>query len=254
MMRRRRWLTVACAAPAALSACAWLPREAKVPMPVIWQRAVPDGMAPLLVVMLPGAYSVPRDFIDEGFIAALRAQRYAVDAVMADAHLGYAENGTLLDRLHDDVLKPARDAGYRRIWLVGISFGALSSLGLTMRHAEMIEGVLAMAPYLGRPALVQQITAAGGAEAYARAASDLADPEAALWRWLGRTNAAQRATLHLYTGSSDRLIAGQRLMAALLPPDHVLEVPGTHDWPAWQVLWQRWLARAPWPRLGATTS
>ena len=83
----------------------------------------------MLVVMLPGAYSVPRDFIDQGFVSRLHAQGFAVDVALADAHLGYAENGTLLERLRDDVIVPAQREGYRRIWLVGISLGGFASLG-----------------------------------------------------------------------------------------------------------------------------
>ena len=99
--------------------------------------------------MLPGAYSVPRDFIDQGFVSSLHAQGFAVDVALADAHLGYAENGTLLERLRDDVIVPAQRDGYRRIWLVGISLGGFASLGLLMRQPESIEGVLAIAPVRG---------------------------------------------------------------------------------------------------------
>jgi pimeloyl-ACP methyl ester carboxylesterase len=201
----------------------------------------------MLVVMLPGAYSGPQEFVDRGFVAAMQAQGFEADALLADAHLGYAENGTLLERLHDDVLVPAQREGYRRIWLVGISLGGMASLGLLMRHPEMLEGIVAIAPYVGPPALVQQVAAAGGAKTYADAAHPNGDLEAALWSWLGHSGPAEREKIHLYTGSQDRLIGGQRLLAALLAPDHVLELPGDHDWPVWTALWSRWLVRAPWP-------
>ena len=217
-------------------------------MPVIRQPADAQRRASVLAVMLPGAYSAPRDFIDQGFVSSLHAQRFAVDVALADAHLGYAENGTLLERLRDDVLAPARDEGYRRIWLVGISLGGFASLGLLMRHAEWIEGVLAIAPYVGSPALLRQVVATGGARAYAEAAHPSGGLEAQLWTWLGRASPMQRDPIHLYTGSHDRLIGGQRLLASLLAADHVVEVPGDHDWPAWTTLWSRWLARAQWPR------
>jgi pimeloyl-ACP methyl ester carboxylesterase len=215
---------------------------------VIRRPADAQRQASVLVVMLPGAYSVPSDSIDQGLVSSLRTHGLAVDVVLADAHLGYAGNGTLLERLRDDVLEPARREGYRRIWLVGISLGGFASLGLLMRHAQWIEGVLAIAPYVGSPALLRQVAAAGGASAYADTAHPAGDLEVDLWTWLGRSSAAQREPIHLYTGSQDRLISGQRLLAALLAADHVVEVPGDHDWPAWNTLWSRWLARAPWPR------
>src|SRR5262245_57708756 len=187
LLNRRQGLLLPWAGALAAVGCAWLPREAVVPMPVIRLRADAQRPAPLLVVMLPGAYSRPREFIDQGFVASLRAQGYAVDVTIADAHLGCAENGTLLERLRDDVLAPAQREGYRRIWLVGISLGGFASLGLLMRQPEAIEGVLTIAPYVGPPDLLRQVSAAGGATAYAAAPHRDDDLQAELWVWLGRS-------------------------------------------------------------------
>jgi pimeloyl-ACP methyl ester carboxylesterase len=240
-----------CLALPVLAGCRWLPRAATVPMHVRREPMSAQAPAPLLVVMLPGVYSWPRDFVDEGFVRRLRAGGFAADVWLADAHLGYVDNGTLLERLQADVIAPAQAAGYRRIWLVGISLGGFASLGALRQQPEAIEGVLAIAPYVGRPALVQQVAAAGGATAFARAAHDdraETGTEVRLWTWLARAPERVRDKVHLYTGAQDRFIEGQRLLAALLPPDHALEVPGDHDWPAWNTLWAHWLQRAPWPR------
>ncbi|MCW5657534.1 MAG: alpha/beta hydrolase [Burkholderiaceae bacterium] len=234
----------------ALAGCRWLPRAATVPMQVRREPLSPQAPAPLLVVMLPGVYSWPRDFVDEGFVRALRARGFAADVWLADAHLGYVDNGTMLERLRLDVIAVAQAAGYRRIWLVGISLGGFASLGALRQQPEAIEGVLAIAPYLGQAALVQQVAGAGGAAAFARSAH-LDGPEAGLWTWLGSAPERLREKVHLYTGAQDRFIEGHRLMAALLPADHALEVPGGHDWPAWNALWARWLQRAPWPRVAS---
>ena len=220
-------------------------------MPVLRQNASADRRAQVLVVMLPGAYSRPADFIDEGFIAALRAQRFDADVQVADAHLGYMENGSMLQRLRDDVLMPARQAGYRRIWLLGISLGGLASLGLLMQQPAWLDGILILSPYVGRPELVNLVAAAGGADAFADTARTEGDLETGLWTWLGHSSPALRDKIHLYTGSGDRFIQGQRLLGAALAADHVMELPGGHDWPTWKALWSRWLERAPWPRGGA---
>jgi pimeloyl-ACP methyl ester carboxylesterase len=236
------------AAAIALPGCAYLPRAAVVPMRVTALPAATGRRAPVLVVMLPGAYSLPSDFVDEGFVDALRAQRYAVDVQLVDSHLGYARNGTLLERLRDDVLQPAVQQGYRRIWLVGISLGGFASFGLLMRHADRIEGIVAISPYLGRTELIQQVATAGGAQAFTRQPRAENDPEADLWTWLGQSDAAVRDKIHLYTGSQDRFIEGQRTLGTLLAASHLQEVTGDHDWPAWKALWSLWLSRAPWPR------
>lgn len=249
MVTRRACLAgLSCTGAGLVAGCRWLPRAATVPMPVIRQPLAAGRQAPLLVVMLPGARSLPTDFVDEGFVGALRRHGFAADVHLADAHLGYAENGSLPERVHDDVVVPAQRAGYRRIWLVGISLGGFASLGVLRQHPEAIEGALAIAPYVGQPALLQRVAAAGGAAAYARFTADDGG-EGGLWTWLGQTSPAQRDKIHLYTGSQDRFIAGHRLLAALLPADHVLELPGDHDWPVWNALWARWLTRAPWPRV-----
>jgi hypothetical protein len=243
---RRDWLASAALAAAALAGCRWLPRAAQVPMPVSRQPLSQQAQAPVLVVMLPGAYSFAHDFVDEGFVRTLRSRGFAADLWLADMHLGYVENGTLLERLRNDVLVPAQRAGYRRIWLVGISLGGFAALGLLRQQPGAIDGVLAIAPYVGRPALLQQVAAAGGAQAYARAAPH-GDLESGLWEWFGGAQ-APRDKIHLYSGSEDRFIEGHRLMRALLPKDHVVELPGAHDWAAWRALWSHWLTRAPWPR------
>ncbi len=247
-MQRRAGLALGALATIALPGCRWLPRAAVVPMTVLREPLSPNTQAPVLVVMLPGAGSFAHDFVDEGFITALRSRLYAVDVWLADAHRGYAANGTLLERVHDDVLLPAQRAGYRRIWLVGVSLGGLAALGSLQRHAPLIDGVLALAPYLGEPELVRQVAQAGGAHAYAQRTPPASDLMAGLWAWLGSADTATSSKIHLATGSQDRFIDAHRLLAALLPTDQALEVPGGHEWPTWRTLWTQWLARAPWPR------
>ena len=107
------------------------------------------GMAPVLVVMLPGAYSRPVEFVDEGFVDALRQGGMAADVVIADAHMGYVADRSIIRRVREDVVLPARQAGYRQVWLVGISLGGFAALGYAVQHGAEIDGVLALAPYLG---------------------------------------------------------------------------------------------------------
>ena len=231
-----------------LSGCQWLPRTPTVPMPTLALPGRCPGPAPVLLVMLPGAYSAPEEFIDEGFVAALQAQGVAADVRIADAHLGYLRKRSVLDRLHQDVLLPARVAGYRRIWLVGISLGGFVALGYAARHAGMVEGVVALAPYLGRPERLRQIADAGGplawrAEARAQEPDDL---EFDLWQWLAAPPAGA-PPVYLGYGTEDRLADGHRLLAPLLPRERVSTVQGGHDWPPWRALWQAWLSRGLLP-------
>lgn len=273
---------VSALAVAALSGCALLPRPAPVPMPLLQPAGPCDGIpadraaariAPVLLVMLPGAYSLPPEFVDEGFVSMLRARGVDADVQIADSHLGYFSNGSVLDRLRDDVVAPARARGYRQIWLVGISLGGYGALAYAAVHGHDpragVDGVLAIAPYLGGRRLLAEIEAAGGPRPWAAAqppvvddrvpsmaaggASDDAGRE--VWRWVvAHTDAARAAPtaagpgarplpVYLGFGTEDRLAEGHRLLAGVLPPDHVDRVAGDHDWPPWRALWQHWLLR-----------
>ena len=206
-----------------------------------------SGCAPsasVLVVMLPGAYSKPQEFIEEGFVTALRQRGLAVDVKMVDAHLGYFTDRTVLQRLRDDVVLPARVAGYRQVWLVGISLGGMAALGYAARYRDDIDGVLAIAPYPGTQALQREIVAAGGPRAWRLSGgAPLADLEREVWWWLAGDDAARRLPVYLGHGRGDRFATGLELMSGTVPAGNASTVPGGHDWPPWRALWNGWLER-----------
>ena len=117
-------------------------------------------------------------------------------------------------------------------------------MGYALRHPGQIEGIVALAPYLGRRTLVQEVAAAGGPARWRQAAAPPAadDADHALWLWLS-SRPADAPTLHLGYGREDRLSEGHRLLAQTLPPAQVQVVAGGHDWPAWRPLWSNWLDR-----------
>lgn len=219
--------------------------------------------ADALLVFLPGAYDRPADLAEQGFARAVADRSLALDVWLVDAHLGYYHERSIVERLHAEVIAPARALGYRTIGLAGISIGGFGALLYAQAHPQEVQGVIALAPYLGPRPLLKEIEAAGGAAAWAAsgAAERAEAPDAAeraLWRWLTRVGpqaaADGRPELVLGYGSEDRLVAGHRLLAAVLPPERVLTTPGGHDWPAWRTLWARilsdppgWTPRAPAP-------
>ena len=252
---------LACAA--LLGGCALMPRPAVVPLPSLSFAspctAAGADRADTLVVMLPGAYSLPQEFVDEGFVQALQQRRLAVDVLVVDSHLGYFNNGSVMQRLRQDVLAPARARGYRQVWLVGISLGGFGALAYAAEQGREaghgVDGVLAIAPYLGSRRLLTEVTTAGGPLVWARsdavvnegrAAAALPRPstpdgaERGLWRWLG-TPPVGSVPVHLGYGSEDRLRQGHLLLAGALPAARVLTVSGGHDWPPWRALWTQWL-------------
>lgn len=229
----------------ALGGCATPP--VRIPMEVVRPGGLCGGGAPVLLVMLPGVRSTPQEFVDAGFVEAVRSRGIAADIAIADAHLGYYEDRSVIRRLHDDVIAPARRAGYAQIWLVGISLGGFGALGYAARQPGEVDGIVALAPYLGERSLMQELNAAGGPARWAVSAHPQAedDLEREIWTWL-----ATRPTpvpVYLGAGASDRFADAHRLLATLLPPDRASSAPGGHDWPVWQALWSAWLDRALLP-------
>ena len=216
-----------------------------MPMDVLTLAGPCKGPAPVLLVMLPGAYSRPRDFVDEGFVDAVRSRAIAADIALPDASLGYFEDRSVLHRLREDVVLPARARGTGRVWLVSISLGGFAALGYAARHGDEIDGVVALAPYLGRRTLIQQIAAAGGPRAWAGATAADDDPEAGLWRALAGGRIVP--PVYLGAGRDDRFADAHALLRTLLPAERCFDTAGGHDWSPWRTLWNAWLARGLLP-------
>ena len=237
-------VTLALLACAMLLACA-LPRATAVPLAHEAFPARPDERACCLVVLLPGHGDTPQDFVDHGFVAALRRAAVPVDVLAVAAHSGYYFKGTVAERLHADVLAPARAAGYRQIWLVGVSMGGFGALWTAQLHPEVVSGLVLLAPFTGRPRIVEPINAEGIRQWQPRPERGTWDYE--LWRWLHRLGRpdAVRPPIYLAHGQDDAS-TGTLMLAELLPPEHVLVIPGDHDWDTWVPLWDQLISRVPW--------
>src|SRR4029450_10888914 len=134
------------------------------PRPFHIRRHSYEGLSSLrdLLICLPGIGDEARDFEDWGFVDLVRAHGWAADVLLVDAHYGYYADRTILEQLRHDVLLPAAASGYRAIWLMGISMGGLGALLYARQHPNDVRGVVAIAPFLGRQTLVQEIAGAGG--------------------------------------------------------------------------------------------
>lgn len=249
--RRQFAATLVSTSSAGLGGCAWLQRPTPVAMDYLFDdRACAGTQAPVLLVLLPGVHMAPVELVAQGFVAALRQRGLAVDVALPDAHIGYAQDGSIGRHLHDDVIAPLRARGYRRVWLAGISLGGFVALGYAQQHPGSIEGLVALAPYLGRQLFLQAVVQAGGPRAWAAMQRGNADDpaieaavERAVWQWLADPPVGA-PRLWLGYGRDDRFAEAHRMLAGLLPPERVAVVPGDHDWPPWRALWAQWLDRA----------
>lgn len=246
----RMVLPAFCAALLFLSGCSFL-RPATVPLATDRDLASCSAKADTLLVFLPGAYSTIDEFVREGFVQEVRQRRLAADIVMVDAHMAYYNNRTVVDRLDTDVLAPARAAGYRAIWLVGISVGGFGALIHEEQMPGGVTGVVALAPYLGERGLTRKIAAAGGLATWQAPAGPLPEDqvETRIWRWLQAQAKlpTEAPALYLAYGTEDRFADSHRLLAAALPAQRVFTTPGGHDWAPWWRLWQQVLAVLPLP-------
>jgi hypothetical protein len=254
-MKRRAacvWrVAVAAVLAACLAGCGLMLREPRVPMEVLSLPRSADARSTTLIVFMPGAQEVPQDIVREGFVAQVRSRGIDADVVVADAHLGYFYGGVFEQRLHEDVIRPARAQGYRSVWLAGISLGGFGALRYARAHPDEVDGVIALAPYLAPRLELQAVWQAGGlANWQPDGPLKPWEHEKALLLWLkGYADPAQpRPPLYIGHGDDDRLKPFGPVMAGLLPPGRLLSAPGGHDWVPWKAMWADALDRAPLPR------
>lgn len=223
-------------------------REAVAPLPSMSQACRADTRASTLFVFLPGRRSRLGDFEREGFFDRVRDRGLDADLVETDLHLGYYTEGTYAARLWEDVVKPARDAGYLRIWLVGISLGGSGAIGFAREHPDAIAGLVLLSPFLGPPEMLEGIRAEGGLATWSP------DPtvDSGSLRWFIEQNwdflkhegaGGPPPVLFLGYGRDEPMVPSLDLLAGSLPADRVLLVPGGHRWNTWRALWSEILGR-----------
>ncbi len=222
-----------------LSGCSLGIRSTPTPIPTLLRPVALTGRSETLVVCLPGRGDSMAEYEREGIVSILRESSVRADAVIVDAHLAYYYNRTVVDRLRTDVLLPARQQGYSRIVLVGVSLGSLGGLLSERDNPGLIDALVLLGPYLGEDnRLFDQIVSAGGPRAWAAARDPRTGKvEEQLWTFLGTKTAALPVTW-LLSGRADKYGRGQRLFAGLLPATRIITVEGGHDWPTWRGLWR----------------
>jgi pimeloyl-ACP methyl ester carboxylesterase len=218
-------------------------RPTPAPLPSELYR-VGAGEPSCLVVMLHGRGGSMHDFRDAGFIDTLDAFGIEAEVVTVGAHFGYYAKRTLLTRLQEDIIAPARERGLTRIWLVGVSMGGFGSLMYSSQHPDEISGVVLFSPYLGDEELIEEIESAGGLEAWSPGGevSLEEDYQRALWSWLKRNLASSDGIpLYLGFGAAEKFVASNTVLAEAMPSGTVLVGEGGHTWTTWSPLWKEFV-------------
>jgi pimeloyl-ACP methyl ester carboxylesterase len=191
-----------------------------------------------LLVFLPGIGDMAEDYEQHGFIGTILSQDIDTDMMVADLHFGYYLRRSVVERLREDIIHPARVAGYKQIDLVGTSLGGLGSLLYAMEHTGEISHLYLLAPYLGNAAIIGAISRAGGVNSWQAGDVQAGDFQRRLWRWIKNLSAdACVPQIHLGFGAQDPFAPANRLLAQVLAPHRVCTIPGRHDWRTWRELW-----------------
>ncbi len=215
----------------------------QVPIPAI-QTAAPETQNDTLVVMLPGRGDRADVFIREGFEQA--GIQHGFDTVAVDAHLGYYMQRSLLERMHDDVITPARKAGYENIWLLGISMGGLGTLLYASEYPDEVAGVILLAPFLGDRSAIETIVEAGPLEDWDGQGKGLKDYEVMVWSYIRDARTGGGSTpLVLGYGLSDGMAEGYDKLIDFMNPSSVYTLEGGHKWTTWRPLWDQIAAELP---------
>ncbi|HKJ18388.1 MAG TPA: alpha/beta fold hydrolase [Xanthomonadales bacterium] len=214
--------------------CAFAP-PTETPLPQI--RFVDNNkQSSALIIMLPGRGDRAETFVAEGF--QHQGQQFGFDTIMVDAHFGYYKERSLIPRLHQDIVLPAKAAGYQEIWMLGVSMGGFGSVLYASNHPEELDGVILLAPYLGDRNVIDEIEESGGLESWNPAESNLKDYEIAAWSWLrDSTSNDSHSQVVLGYGLSDRLASAYPVLLERLDAQQIYTVEGGHGWRSWITLW-----------------
>jgi pimeloyl-ACP methyl ester carboxylesterase len=204
--------------------------------------ASPGKLAPRRVLLMPGAYQRPEDFITAGFATALQARGLDVDLEFIAPEFAHLLDRSVLDALHDEVILPVRADGCRELWLGGVSLGGFIALCYAERRLQGLDGLCLLAPYLGNRMVTGEVARAGGVQHWRPGPLAADDEERRVWSLIQRLHGGP-LQLFVGLGRSDRFGHGHALLAGALPAAAVQFVEGGHDWPTWLRLWACFLDR-----------
>jgi len=224
----------------------------KGPLEVLKYESTPERNKNL-IVFLRGYGGTLNCFFDghecfeiEGFVDAVRMRGLPYDMIAPNAHFGYYKDRSLMVRLKEDVILPAKAMKYEKIWLVGTSMGGLGSILYLKEYTKDIDGVLLLGPFLGDRPLVDEIYSAGGIEQWEPGDFDEEeDWQRMLWRCLKEflQEGSVHPPIYLGIGKEDLYYRAQKLLASSLSPEHVIEVSGKHRFSTFKRIWDIFLDR-----------
>ncbi|WP_424680784.1 alpha/beta hydrolase-fold protein [Frateuria sp. YIM B11624] len=192
-----------------------------------------------LVVMLPGRGDDADSLARRGTAQIIHGQWPDADVVLAGLTMPFYRQGRAVQRLHDEILAPARARHYDQVWLAGISLGGLGALMYDRAYPGQLDGMLLISPYLGDRPLYREIQAAGGLDLWRPGPAQAFTPatyQRELWRYIQRWSdrPGRPRSVWLAYGDKERFRDRIGLLAAQLPAGQVFRLPGHHNWTLWK--------------------
>jgi pimeloyl-ACP methyl ester carboxylesterase len=173
--------------------------------------------ATVRVVLMPGAYHQPEQFVNAGFDAAVRTRSPGVELIVAAP-----------------------------MWLGGVSLGGFMAMRFAAQYPQMIDGLCLLAPYLGSRIIAAEIAALANVTEWDAGILDDDDDERRIWQYVTQLSRSSTATqVFLGYGRDDRFADTQQVLARALPVERTTTsvIDGGHEWPIWRQLWDQFLDR-----------
>jgi pimeloyl-ACP methyl ester carboxylesterase len=220
-----------------LSGCYYM-QNLTVPLETVQHLASESNRSERLLVFLPGLGDGVKVFSKQGLVDEVRSFSADIDIVAVNTHLKYFESRTVVDRLVEDVLIPARARGYKSISIVGISLGGFGALLILKHRPDLVDSVGLISPYLGDKRYYDYLLQEPFVE------SAIAE-QRNLWPWLTRLNSETYPRIYLAYGTEDKFAIPGELLAAMLPKSNQVTVKGKHRWNTFTRAFSRLVSDTP---------
>ena len=191
-----------------------------------------------LVVMLPGRGDDLESMKRKRVVSIIQESWPDADVILTGLTMPFYRQGRAATRLHDEIIAPARNAGQRSIWLMGISLGGMGALLYEHDYPGQIDGLLLLSPYLGDEVVPNAIRRAGGLKEWSPGPPQPVSADTfqyELWRTLKNISGEpqRNQAVWLAYGSEEPFRAAIELVSPMLPAENVVMLPGHHNWTLW---------------------
>ena len=215
------------------------------PVDLLWDKT--GKKTDRLIIFFPGLYDTAEKFKDEAFFSIARKEGIKADMVSANVNIFHLLKDMMIKRIEADIFKNAKDAGYKNIWLVGVSLGGLNSLLFYSKYEKDICGVVTLAPYVANTPLIEDLKNAKEIENWKPAITEdklvLETKLQYLWLWLKKQKIANNlGQIYLGYGKQDRFAEAIELFENILDKKTIVKIEGAHNWDTGQKIWLRQLS------------